>query len=97
MSVGFESGVPPELFRATTPISGRTGDVRRGSNSSSPRRRMPPPCTAAVITGGRCGEVTRTFGSGDDHRNAAVAFLAAIEQPQHGFDDPPRVLVILEV
>ena len=49
-----------------------------------------------MITAGGWRKVARALGAGDDHRDAAVALLAAVEQAQHGFDDPPRVLMVLE-
>ena len=44
----------------------------------------------------RLAKVAGAFGAGDDQRDPAVAFLAAIQQSQHGFDDPPRILVVFQ-
>ena len=38
----------------------------------------------------------RSFSGGDDEGDAAVAFLAAVEQPEHGLDDPARRLVVVD-
>ena len=38
----------------------------------------------------RLAQVARALGRGHDERDAAVALLAAVEQPQHRLDDPAR-------
>src|SRR6185437_13300203 len=45
---------------------------------------------------GRLPQVPGAFGTGDDERDTAVALLAAIQQAQHGFHDPARILVIFQ-
>ena len=46
--------------------------------------------------GRRLPQVAGAFGAGHHQRDPAVAFLAAIQQAQHGFDDPARILVVLQ-
>src|SRR5579884_3732408 len=41
-------------------------------------------------------QVARALGRGNHHRHAAVAFLAAIQKPQHRLDDPAGILMVLQ-
>ena len=95
LDVGWlETRIAPELFGDHTHL-GQPGDVlavvarhhlalgRRALHGGGDHRR-------------RLAKVACALGAGDDDRDAAVALLAAVEQPQHGFDDPSRVLVVLD-
>src|SRR6185437_2635082 len=92
--VGLESRVAPELFGHHTHLR-QTGDVLAVVAGHH-----------LAVEGGALGgggndrggllEVAGAFGAGDDQRDTAVALLAAIQQPQNGFDDPPRILVIFQ-
>jgi len=41
-------------------------------------------------------QIAGALGGGDHQCDAAVALLAAIQQSQHRFDDPPRILMVFQ-
>ncbi len=86
MSVGLESRIAPELF-------GDHAHLRQAGDVVAVVARHHLAVGGRALRGGgdhrrRLAKIARALGAGDDERDAAVALLAAVEQPQHRLDDP---------